>query len=160
MSDLLKTGDLAPDFTLMRDGGDSVKLSDYSGRILVLFFYPKDNTPGCTKEAKEFSELVDDFKAASADILGMSADTVKRHDNFVAKHDLKIPLAADPDLETLKAYGIWQKKKMYGREYMGIVRTTMLIGPDGKIVQIWNKVKVTGHAGEVLQAVKQLAAGS
>ncbi len=158
MSDLLKTGDLAPDFTLMRDGGDSVKLSDYSGRILVLFFYPKDNTPGCTKEAKGFSELVDEFKAVGADILGMSADTVKRHDNFVAKHDLKIPLAADPDLETLKAYGIWQKKKMYGREYMGIVRTTMLIGPDGKIAQIWNKVKVTGHAGEVLQAVKQLAA--
>ena len=159
MSDLLKTGDLAPDFTLLRDGGDSVKLSDYSGRILVLFFYPKDNTPGCTREAKEFTELVDEFKAAGADILGMSADTVKRHDNFIAKHDLKIPLAADPELETLKAYGIWQQKKMYGREYMGIVRTTMLIAADGKIARVWNKVKVAGHASEVLDAARQLTAG-
>ena len=156
MNNTIEIGQKAPDFSLKRDGGGRVNLSDYVGKKLVIFFYPKDNTPGCTKEAIAFSEAKQAFADANTEILGMSADTVKRHDNFVAKHNLTVPLAADPELETLKAYGVWTKKSMYGREYMGIVRTTVLIDSDGTIAQIWPKVKVKDHIEPVLTAAKGL----
>lgn len=156
MNNTIEIGQKAPDFSLERDGGGRVNLSDYVGKKLVIFFYPKDNTPGCTKEAIAFSEAKQAFADANTEILGMSADTVKRHDNFVAKHNLTVPLAADPELETLKAYGVWTKKSMYGREYMGIVRTTVLIDSDGTIAQIWPKVKVKDHIEPVLTAAKGL----
>jgi len=156
MSETIKLGQKAPNFSLERDGASLVKLSDYTGKKLVIFFYPKDNTPGCTKEAIAFSQAKQSFADLNTEILGISADTVKRHDNFIAKHNLTIPLAADPELETLKKYGVWVKKSMYGREYMGIVRTTVLIESDGTIMQIWSKVRVKDHVGAVLQAVKEL----
>ena len=156
MNSVISIGQKAPKFSLLRDGGDTVSLTDYAGKNLVLFFYPKDNTPGCTKQAIAFSELKDQFLAENTHILGMSADTVKRHDNFIAKHSLTIPLAADPDLTTLQAYGVWVEKSMYGRNYMGIVRTTLLIDTQGGISKIWHKVKVKDHVEEVLGAVKAL----
>ena len=154
MSELLTQGSSAPSFSLQRDGGGTITLEQYRGRKLVIFFYPRDNTPGCTKEAKGFSELREEFSQAGTDIIGISADTVKRHENFVAKQDLKIPLGADPELETLKAYGVWAQKSMYGRKFMGIVRTTYLIDQNGKIAKVWPKVKVKGHVEEVLLACK------
>ncbi len=156
MNQTLKTGQQAPSFSLPRDGGGTVSLADYAGEKLVIFFYPKDNTPGCTKEAIAFSEAKQMFLDANTKILGMSADTVKRHDNFVSKHNLRVALAADPELETLKRYGVWVKKAMYGREYMGIVRTTVLINTDGTIAQIWHKVKVKDHVDAVLEAARAL----
>ncbi len=156
MNEILKLGQQAPSFSLPRDGGETVSLADYAGEKLVIFFYPKDNTPGCTKEAIAFSEAKQMFLDANTQILGMSADTVKRHDNFVSKHSLSVALAADPELETLKNYGVWVKKTMYGREYMGIVRTTILINTDGTIAQIWHKVKVKDHVDAVLEAAKAL----
>ncbi len=156
MSNPLETGSVAPDFSLPRDGGGTVSLSDFKGRKLVVFFYPKDNTPGCTKEAVAFSQLREGFLAADTDIVGISADTVKRHENFIAKHNLNMPLGADTDLETLKAYGVWTEKSMYGRKYMGIVRSTFLIDQNGKIAEIWHKVKVKEHADKVLAACQNL----
>lgn len=156
MSGPLEKGSNAPAFCLQRDGGGKVSLKQFEGRNLVIFFYPKDNTPGCTKEAKAFSELQDAFLQTDTDIVGISADSVKKHENFIAKHDLKIPLGADPDLETLKAYGVWAEKSMYGRKYMGIVRSTFLIDRKGVIAEIWSKVKVNGHPEAVLQASKEL----
>lgn len=156
MLNIVKIGQPAPAFKLDRDGGGKISLADFSGIKLVIFFYPRDNTPGCTKQAKAFSELSKKFEDANTAILGMSADSVKKHDNFVKKHQLSVPLAADPELETLKAYGVWQKKSMYGRDYMGISRTTILIDSNGKIAKIWEKVKVDGHGKEVLDAAKQL----
>ena len=157
MSNILKTSMTAPAFTLKRDGGGTIGLDDFTGRKLVIFFYPKDNTPGCTKQAISFSEFKNQFQATDTDIIGISADTVKRHENFIAKHNLTIPLGADPDLGTLKAYGVWAEKSMFGRKYMGIVRTTFLIDRSGKIAEIWQKVKVQEHVEEVLQACKKLA---
>jgi len=160
MDQPLEAGQPAPGFSLAaagtHDGGDTVSLEQFKGRKLVIFFYPKDNTPGCTKEAVGFSSLREAFLAADTDVIGISADTVKKHENFIAKHDLNVPLGADTELEALKAYGVWAEKSMYGRKYMGIVRSTFLIDRDGKIAQIWSKVKVKDHAETVLQAAQSL----
>ena len=146
----LKIGDKAPDFTMPAEGGKTVSLSDFSGRYLVLFFYPKDNTPGCTIEAKDFSSLKSDFKKQNADILGVSRDSVKKHENFIAKQDLTVSLGADLEGQVTEDYDVWVEKKMYGKTYMGIQRATFLIAPDGTIAEIWPKVKVKNHAQDVL----------
>ena len=156
MSAKIAVGRKAPDFTLPRDGGGEVSLADFKGQKLVLYFYPKADTPGCTIEAKDFSRLAPAFARAKTAVLGVSADPVKKQDRFKTKHDLTIPLASDETHEMLEAYGVWAEKSMYGRTYMGILRNTYLIGPDGKIAQIWEKVKVKGHAEEVLAAAKAL----
>jgi peroxiredoxin Q/BCP len=156
MSAKIAVGRKAPDFTLPRDGGGEVSLADFKGQKLVLYFYPKADTEGCTIEAKDFSRLAQAFARAKTAVLGVSADPVKKQDRFKTKHDLTIPLASDETHEMLEAYGVWAEKSMYGRTYMGILRNTYLIGPDGKIAQIWEKVKVKGHAEEVLAAAKAL----
>ena len=156
MSPKITAGGKAPGFTLPRDGGGEVSLSDFKGRKLVLYFYPKADTPGCTIEAKDFSRLAQAFARAKTEVLGVSADPVKKQDRFKEKHELAIPLASDETHKMLDAYGVWAEKSMYGRTYMGILRNTYLIGPDGKIAQIWEKVKVAGHAEEVLAAAKGL----
>jgi peroxiredoxin Q/BCP len=157
MSDFPGVGDAMPDIAMETSNGGSVKPSDFKGRKLVVFFYPKDNTPGCTTEAKDFTALKDEFDKAGVALLGVSKDSAKKHLNFIAKHDLKTPLATDPEDNGLSdALGIWTEKKMYGKTYMGMVRTTFLVGSDGKIAQVWNKVKVKGHAEEVLAAAKAL----
>ena len=156
MSTELQPGAKAPSFTLPRDGGGTVSLADFARRRLVLYFYPKADTSGCTKEAIDFSRLKGAFAKAGADILGVSADPVPAQDKFKAKHKLSIALASDETRRMLEAYGVWQEKSMYGRKYMGIVRATFLIGPDQRIARVWPKVSVTGHADEVLAAVKAL----
>lgn len=156
MSPELQPGAKAPPFTLPCDGGGTVSLADFAGRALVLYFYPKADTSGCTKEAMDFSRLKSAFAKAGADILGVSADPVPAQDKFKAKYKLAIALGSDETRRMLEAYGVWQEKSMYGRKYMGIVRTTLLIGPDQRIARIWPKVSVTGHAEEVLAAVKAL----
>jgi peroxiredoxin Q/BCP len=152
----LMEGDAAPAFLLPVDGGGEKSLADFAGRKLVLYFYPKDDTSGCTKEAIAFNGLRQDFAAAGAAILGVSADSVASHDKFKAKYDLAFPLASDEKKGMLEAYGVWVEKSMYGRAYMGIERTTMLIDAQGKIARIWSKVKVPGHAEEVLAAAQKL----
>ncbi|HLK84840.1 MAG TPA: thioredoxin-dependent thiol peroxidase [Xanthobacteraceae bacterium] len=152
----LKAGDKAPDFNLTRDGGSTVSLADFKGKKLVLYFYPKADTPGCTAEAKDFSRLHSAFAKAGTAVIGVSADPVKKQDAFKAKHALSTPLASDENHEMLKAYGVWAEKSMYGKKYMGINRTTVLIGPDGRIARIWPKVKIDGHAEEVLAAAKAI----
>lgn len=152
----LVTGAKAPAFTLARDGGTSVSLKDFKGRNLVLYFYPKADTPGCTKEAIAFSGLRAAFARAGADILGVSADSVRTQDKFKAKHKLKIALASDEAREMLEAYGAWGEKSMYGRKFMGVIRKTFLIDGAGRIARIWPKVSVPGHAEEVLEAAKAL----
>lgn len=152
----LKEGARAPRFRLPRDGGGQVSLVDYKGRVLVLYFYPKANTSGCTLEAKDFSRLRQRFAKAGADILGVSADPVAALDKFRGKQDLTIPLASDETKEMLSAYGAWGEKSLYGRKFMGVIRKTVLIDADGRIARIWPKVKVAGHADEVLEAVKAL----
>jgi peroxiredoxin Q/BCP len=149
-------GAKAPAFTLPRDGGGTVSLADFAGRKLVLYFYPRADTPGCTKEAIDFSRHKAAFSRAGADILGVSADPVPAQDAFKAKHKLAIALASDEKRKMLEAYGVWQEKSMYGRKFMGIVRATFLIGPDLRIARVWPKVSVTGHAEEVLAAAKAL----
>ena len=146
----LKPGSKAPDFTLPRDGGGTISLADFAGRKLVLYFYPRADTPGCTKEAMDFSRLKSAFAKAGTEILGVSADPVAAQDKFKAKHTLTISLASDETHRMLEAYGVWQEKSMYGRKFMGVVRATFLIGPDQRIAQIWPKVSVTGHAEAVL----------
>ena len=153
----LKTGDPAPTFKLPADGGGEIDLADLRGRTVVLYFYPKDDTPGCTTEAIDFTAKHEDFEQANAVVIGISKDSVKKHDKFKAKHDLAVRLAADEEGEACEAYGVWVLKKMYGREYMGIERSTFVIDPDGRIANIWRKVKVKGHADEVLEAVRALA---
>ena len=155
MTKQLQTGEKAPYFSMPSTSGD-INLSDYEGRILVLYFYPKDDTPGCTTEAIAFSALADDFKAAGAAIVGVSKDTLTKHEKFADKHDLTVTLASDTDGAVCDAYGTWVEKKMYGRTYMGIARSTFLIGPDGTIIKVWQKVKVKGHAEAVLEAVESL----
>jgi peroxiredoxin Q/BCP len=156
MIPVLAPGAKASAFSLPRDGGSSVSLSDFNGRKLVLFFYPKADTPGCTREAQAFSALRPAFEEAGAAIIGISADPVKAQDNFKAKYDLSIPLASDEKHQMLEAYGAWGEKSMYGKTFIGVIRTTFLIGPDGRIARIWPKVSVDGHAEEVLEAVKAL----
>ncbi|MCO6185903.1 thioredoxin-dependent thiol peroxidase [Rhizobium sp. L1K21] len=150
----LNPGDKAPDFTLPRDGGGTVSLSDFSGKNVVLYFYPKDNTTGCTIEAVDFSGLADAFAKLDTVVIGMSPDTVKSHDNFVKKQNLSVILASDTEKSVLEAYGVWQEKSMYGRQYMGVARTTYLIGKDGVIRHTWTNVKAKGHAEAVLEEVK------
>lgn len=150
---VLNEGDIAPDFTLPTDNGQTVTLSALKGQKVVLYFYPKDNTPGCTKEAIGFSEHLEAFKAKGATIIGMSPDSAAKHDKFKAKHDLTITLAADEEKNTLTAYGVWVEKSMYGKKYMGVERSTFLIDETGKIATIWRKVKVPGHVEAVLEAL-------
>ncbi len=152
----LQIGDKAPDFSMPGNDGKSFSLSDNKGRYLVLYFYPKDNTPGCTVEAKDFSALKDEFSDLNCSILGVSRDSVKKHDNFIAKQNLTIDLGADLEGKVTEDYGVWTEKKMYGKTYMGIQRATFLIGPDGTIIEIWPKVKVKEHAQQVLDTLKSL----
>lgn len=157
MSNRPDVGDSVPDVAMETPEGGSVRPSDFKGGKLVLFFYPKDNTPGCTTENIDFSALADEFKAAGTSLLGISKDSAKKHQNFIAKHDLKAPLATDPEESGLAdALGIWVEKSMYGRSYMGMERSTFLIDTDGRVAQVWRKVKVKGHAAEVLEAAKAL----
>lgn len=149
-------GAKAPSFRLPRDGGDSVSLADYAGQKLVLFFYPRADTPGCTREAIDFTRLKDAFAATGTAVLGISADTVKAQESFRNKHQLSIPLISDEKHEMLEAYGAWGEKSMYGRTFLGILRTTVLIGSDGKIAKIWRHVRVDGHADEVLAAAQSI----
>jgi peroxiredoxin Q/BCP len=150
-------GDAMPDIAMETPDGGSVKPSDFAGKKLVMFFYPKDNTPGCTTENKDFSALKSEFDKAGVALLGISKDSPKKHQNFIAKQELTAPLASDAEENGLSdALGIWTEKKNYGRTYMGMVRTTYLIGPDGKIAQVWDKVRVKGHAEAVLEAAKAL----
>jgi peroxiredoxin Q/BCP len=151
----LDAGARAPDFEMAGADGP-VRLADYAGKALVLYFYPKDDTSGCTKEAQEFSALSADFAAAGAAVLGVSKDSVASHGKFTAKYGLSVPLGSDPEGATLEAYGAWVEKSMYGRKYMGIERSTFLIDGAGVIRRVWRKVKVPGHAAEVLAAVKAL----
>ncbi|MBB3143826.1 peroxiredoxin Q/BCP [Phyllobacterium trifolii] len=153
---ILDIGSTPPDFTLPRDGGGTITLSGLRGKPVVLYFYPKDDTSGCTQEAIEFSGLRPQFEKLGAKVIGMSPDPVKKHDKFKTKHDLKVDLVADEDKAIIEAYGLWVEKSMYGRKYMGVERTTYLIDSAGKIAKIWNKVKVPGHAAEVLEATKAL----
>ena len=153
---MLSIGDPAPDFTLPRDGGGEITLSALQPKAVVLYFYPKDDTSGCTKEAIAFTEAVGDFDAAGATIVGVSKDPVKKHDKFIAKHELKIPLVSDEESDGCEQYGVWVEKSMYGKKYMGIERATYLIDGSGKIAQIWRRVKVPGHAEAVMGAVKAL----
>ena len=152
----LKVGQKAPAFSLPRDGGGSVSLADFKGRKLVIYFYPRADTPGCTQESIDFSKLRNQFEKAGTDILGVSADPVKAQDAFKKKHDLTVGLLSDETHQMLEAYGAWGKKSMYGKSFTGVLRSTVLIGPDGRIAQIWPKVKVVGHAAEVLKAAKAL----
>lgn len=148
----LSIGDMAPNFTRPVAGGDTVQLSQFSGKPVVVYFYPKDDTSGCTTEAIAFSGLREEFAAHDISIIGISPDSVKSHDKFAAKHQLTILLASDEEKTTLEAYGVWKEKSMYGKTYMGVERTTFLIDATGKIAQIWPKVKVAGHAEAVLKA--------
>jgi peroxiredoxin Q/BCP len=152
----LAEGAKPPGFALPRDGGTSVSLADYAGRKLVLFFYPRADTPGCTREAIDFTRLKDAFAEAGAEVLGISADTVKAQESFRDKHQLAVPLGSDEQHEMLEAYGAWGEKSMYGRNFMGIIRTTILIGADGRVARIWRNVRVDGHADEVLAAAQGL----
>ena len=156
MAKALAAGAKAPAFDLLKDGTGRVSLKDFSGKKLALYFYPKDDTSGCTAQAIDFNRLRQDFAKAGTEILGVSPDPVKSHDKFKLKHKLDLPLAADEAKSMLEAYGVWVEKSMYGRKYMGVERTTFLIGPDGRIAQVWNKEKVPGHADEVLAAAKAL----
>jgi thioredoxin-dependent peroxiredoxin len=153
---VLVEGAPAPSFDLPRDGGGHVSSVDHTGKKLVLFFYPRADTPGCTREAIDFTRLKDEFAAADAQVLGISADTVKAQDSFRNKHQLAIPLISDEQHEMLEAYGAWGEKSMYGKKFFGILRTTVLVGADGRIAKIWRNVRVDGHADEVLAAARQL----
>lgn len=152
----LHEGDKAPDFSLSRDGDSTVRLADYKGRKLVVFFYPRADTPGCTTEAVDFTRLSGQFEAAGTGIVGISADPVRLQTKFRDKHQLSIPLGADVDLAAIKTYGVWGEKSMYGKAFLGIIRTTVLINKDGRVAQIWRNVRVPGHAEQVLEAAKSL----
>ncbi|MBT6096233.1 MAG: thioredoxin-dependent thiol peroxidase [Rhodospirillaceae bacterium] len=152
----LDAGDKAPNFSLPTDGGGELSLKELEGKTVVLYFYPKDMTPGCTTEAQDFRDRIKEFEKAGASVVGASKDSVKRHDNFKAKHDLNFALVSDEEGTLCEDYGVWQLKKLYGREFMGIVRATFIIDAKGKIAKVWPKVKVKGHADEVLEAVRAL----
>lgn len=152
----LSLGDTAPSFDLPRDGVGSVALSDFAGKPVVLYFYPRDDTAGCTSEAIDFSQLKPEFEKAGAVVIGVSPDSSAKHDKFKAKHGLTVDLAADEEHKAIEAYGVWVEKSLYGRRYMGVERATFLIGGDGRIAGIWRKVRVKGHAQAVLEAVRAL----
>ena len=147
------TGQTAPDFTLPRDGVGEITLSSLRPAKVVLYFYPKDDTSGCTKEAQGFTERKAEFEAAGAVVVGVSKDTAEKHDKFIAKYDLDVILASDAEGDVCERYGVWAEKSMYGKSYMGIERSTFLIGSDGTVLREWRKVKVPGHVDEVLEAV-------
>lgn len=153
---MITAGTSAPDFTLPRDGGANITLSSLQPGKVVLYFYPKDDTPGCTLEAQDFTARLADFTAAGTSVIGVSKDSVKAHDKFCKKHGLSIILASDEAGHTCEDYGVWVEKSMYGKTYMGVERTTFLIDGTGKVAQVWNKVSVKGHADEVLAAAKAL----
>ncbi|MCZ4288639.1 peroxiredoxin [Hoeflea alexandrii] len=155
MNELIE-GAVAPNLDLPRDGGGNVSLAEMAGKKVVLYFYPKDDTSGCTTEALDFTALAGEFAGAGAVVIGVSPDPVKAHDKFVAKHGLAVILASDEDKTVLEAYGVWKEKSMYGRQYMGVERSTFLIDASGRIARIWRKVKVKGHAQDVLEAVRSL----
>jgi peroxiredoxin Q/BCP len=152
----LAEGSAAPAFSLPRDGGDTVSLKDFAGKKLVLFFYPRADTPGCTREAIDFTRLKSEFAATGAEVVGISADTVKAQESFRSKHQLSVPLVSDPAHQMLEAYGAWGEKSMYGRTFMGIIRTTVLVDSSGKVARVWRHVKVDGHAEAVLEAARAL----
>ena len=152
----LKTGDQAPDFTLPATGGTTLSLRELRGRKVVLYYYPKDDTSGCTLEAQNFDRLKGEFEAADTEVIGVSPDSLESHAKFRAKYGLDLTLASDEAKAMLQAYGVWAEKSMYGRKYMGVERTTVLIGRDGRIAEVWSKVKVPGHAEEVLKAAQAL----
>ncbi|MEA2976164.1 MAG: thioredoxin-dependent peroxiredoxin [Alphaproteobacteria bacterium] len=154
MPPVLTPGAKAPAFSLPRDGGGSISLADFRGRKLVLFFYPRADTPGCTREAQAFSALLPAFEKAGTAVIGVSADPVKAQDKFKVKYNLAIPLASDETHEMLEAYGAWGEKSMYGRTYLGVMRTTFLLDAQSRILRVWPKVSVDGHAEEVLEAAK------
>lgn len=153
---MLKPGDKAPDFTLPGNGDATVSLAAFAPKKVALYFYPKDDTPGCTTEALDFTRLADEFAAAGTVVVGISKDSAKKHDKFCAKHGLGVTLASDEESDTCERYGVWVEKNMYGRTYMGIERSTFLIDGTGHIARIWPKVKVNGHAAEVLDAARAL----
>jgi thioredoxin-dependent peroxiredoxin len=156
MANELVAGDPAPDFELPTDGGGRAHLADLKGKRVVIYFYPKDDTSGCTAEAIAFNALRVKFAAAGTTVIGVSPDSAASHDGFKRKHDLKIALASDPERSAIGAYGVWKEKSMYGRKYFGVERSTFLIDRNGRIAKVWRKVKVPGHADEVLAAAKEL----
>jgi len=156
MNNIPQPGQPAPDFCATNQDNNQVSLNDFSGQWLVLYFYPKDNTPGCTTEAKDFTDLSPEFSSLGAKILGVSTDSVQSHCKFISKHNLSITLLSDPEHQLANTYGVWQLKKFMGKEYMGIVRSTFLISPDGKIADAWRNVKTKGHAQAVLSKLQQL----
>ena len=149
-------GDKAPDFELETEGGPA-RLADFAGKTLVLYFYPKDDTSGCTREAQDFTGLAPEFAKAGATVIGVSKDSLAAHKKFATKYDLAVTLGSDPEGKAVEAFGSWVEKSLYGRKYMGIDRSTFLIGPDGMIRRVWRKVKVPGHVAEVLAAARQIA---
>jgi len=153
---VVEPGQKAPDFCLLDENGDTVCLKDFKGKWVVLYFYPKDNTPGCTKEAQDFSDKLDEFEKLKAVVIGISPDSVESHRRFKEKKGLKVKLLSDEGKEVVNAYGVWQKKKNFGKEYYGVVRTTYLIDPEGKVAHLWKKVRVKGHADAVLEKIKEL----
>lgn len=157
MTDIPRIGETAPDFSAPDQNGNAVSLKDKSDRWLVLYFYPKDNTPGCTTEAKDFTEYAAQFKELGAEIIGVSPDSEKSHCKFIAKQNLSIQLLSDPEHKVIEAYGAWRLKKFMGKEYMGVVRSTFLISPDGKIARVWDRVRVKAHVEKVLQELQTLA---
>ncbi|TPE52046.1 peroxiredoxin [Amaricoccus solimangrovi] len=153
---MLEPGDTAPAFTLPRDGGGAVSLADFAGGPAVVYFYPRDDTPGCTTEAVEFSAGIEAFAALGAPVIGISKDSVASHEKFRDKHRLGVILASDEGSDTCERYGVWGEKSMYGKTFLGVTRATFLIGADGKIARVWPKVKVAGHVAEVLAALRAL----
>lgn len=153
---MLSEGDVAPDFTLQVEDGSELVLSELKGAPVIVYFYPRDNTSGCTKEAIDFTQKLNDFKKLNTRVIGISPDSVQKHAKFIEKHNLEVTLAADEDKTVAQSYGVWAEKKNYGRTYMGIVRTTFLIDEKGHIAKIWNKVRVKDHAAAVLTAVQEL----
>ena len=153
---MINAGDIAPDFTLPRDGGGTVTLSDFRPGKVVLYFYPKDSTPACTLEAQDFTALAVEFAGAGTTVIGISKDSVKSHDKFCARHGLSVILASDEGGRTCEDYGTWAEKSMYGRKFMGILRTTVLIDGAGRVARVWENVRVKGHADEVLAAARAL----
>jgi peroxiredoxin Q/BCP len=144
------------DFEIVETNGEIIKSNHLKGKWVVLYFYPKDNTPGCTTEAKDFTSLIDEFHKLNAEVIGISPDNVDKHKKFISKYDLKVKLGSDENKELLEKFGVWQLKKMFGKEYYGVARTTVLIDPEGKVAHVWEKVKVKGHAEEVLNKIKEL----
>ena len=153
---MIDEGDKAPALSVTTSNGETINLAA-PGRPLVLYFYPKDDTSGCTREAQDFTALADEFAAAGAEVVGLSRDPMKKHDKFIAKYELKVPLVSDEDGAVSTAFGTWVEKSMYGRKYMGMERATYVIGANGKVVRAWRKVKVPGHAEEVLKAARAIA---